>query len=146
MNSKTDAEMTDETADARETDSEHESDVATLQSLLTRGKIEQARCLVNELAVRWPESDLVRRFARVLAPPVARVVEGRKGITREQAQKESAWLRENGGHYPGCWIILQDDRLLAAHPQLRVAIEEADRQVSGDVGSLHYVPSREIEP
>jgi hypothetical protein len=142
MRAKTDLEIAEEL----DHDAEHESDIAALQSLLTHGKIEQARSLVSELVVRWPDSDLMRRFARVLAPPVARVVEGRKGITRAQSQKESAWLRENAGRYPGCWVILDGDRLLAAHPRLRTAIEEADRQVGRDVGSLHYVPAHDSQP
>jgi hypothetical protein len=66
--------------------------------------------------------------------------------TDEQSQKESAWLRANAARYSGCWVVLQGDRLLAAHPRLRTAMEEADRLVGRDVGSLHYVPSRDIEP
>src|SRR5437879_9759058 len=66
-------------------------EVAKLQSLLSRGKVEEARRFARELEGRWPDSDLVRRFARVLAPPVARVVEGRKGLSREQTEKETTW-------------------------------------------------------
>src|SRR5438128_4881586 len=90
---------------------QHSQDVARLQSLLTQGKVEEARCLVKELEARWPESDLIRHFARVLAPPVARVVAGRKAMTREQSRKESDWLREHADDYPGWWVILHEGRL-----------------------------------
>ena len=63
-------------------------DVAKVQSLLSRGRVEEARRFARELEARWPGSDLVRRFARVLAPPVARTVEGRKGMSREQTEAE----------------------------------------------------------
>jgi hypothetical protein len=126
--------------DILEENPQYSEEVATLQSLLSRGRVEEARCLVNELQVRWPESDLVRRFARVLAPPTARVVEGRSVQTREQAREEGAWLRDNARNYPGCWVILLGGQLLAAHSKLRLAIEEADRQAGPDVGSIHYIP------
>jgi hypothetical protein len=140
MRAKSSPKAGDETPDGFEQDSQYLQEVAHLQTLLTRGSVEEARCFVRELEARWPESDLVRRFSRVLAPPVARLVAGRKGMSREQSQKESAWLREHAGEYPGCWVILDGDRLVTAHPQLRQAIEEADRQVGSDVGSMHYIP------
>lgn len=117
----------------------HQGDLAKLQSLLSRGRVEEARHFVRELQARWPDSDLVCRFARVLAPPVARVVEGRKGMSRQQTETEGAWLREHAREYPGCWVILDGDRLIAANPSLRAAIHEADRHVGREVGSLYYI-------
>ena len=114
-------------------------EIAKLQSLLTRGKIEEARRFAGELEGRWPHSALVRRFARVLAPPVARVVPGRAGMSREQTVKESAWLRDHAHEYPGCWVVLDGDRLIAAHPSFHAAMEEADRRAGSELGSLHYV-------
>jgi hypothetical protein len=145
MRTRTEWNVASESPDSLEENPQYSEEVAKLQSLLSRGRVEEARGLVNELEARWPESDLVRRFARVLAPPVARVVEGRNARTREQVREEGAWLRDNARAYPGCWVILLGDRLLAAHPKLRLALEEADRQAGRDVGSIHYIPPDLVE-
>lgn len=145
MRVRVETETTDESGDGLVPVVDCEDDLATLQSLLTGGRIEEARCLVVEILQRWPQSDLVQRFARVLAPPVARVVEGKRGLTREQSRKSADWLRDNAGDYSGCWVILQEDRLLAAHPRLREAIEEADREGGPGIGSVHYIPRRDID-
>jgi hypothetical protein len=142
MRPKSQKEAVQETHDTLDCSAELSQEMARLQSLLTSGRVEEARCQVKELEARWPESDLVRRFSRVLAPPVARVAPGRKGMTREETRKESDWLREHAGEYPGCWVILHEDRLIAVDPKLRNAIEEADRRVGSDVGSIHFVPRR----
>ncbi|MGI8550915.1 MAG: hypothetical protein ACR2PL_09040 [Dehalococcoidia bacterium] len=146
MSAETDAVAVDQVPDALEQSSQCLRGIANLQSLLTQGRVEEARRFVQELEADWPESDLVRRFGHVLAPPAARVVaEERKGLSREQVRAESAWLRMHAKEYPGCWVILQGDRLISVHPRLRSAIDEADRLVSRDVGSIHYIPSDVIE-
>jgi hypothetical protein len=142
MAAKTPAKEAPQPPDPCSQDPQFRQEVESLQSLLSRGKIEEARRLAGELERRWPDSDLARRFARVLAPPVARVVQGRSGLSREQTEKESAWLREHAREYPGCWVILDGDRLIAAHPSLRAAMEEADRQVGGELGTLHYIGAK----
>jgi hypothetical protein len=139
MSAKMSAQAASEPLDPFAQSPEYLREVAELQALLSRGRVEEARRFARELEARWPESDLVRRFARVLAPPMARIVEGRRGMSREQTEKESAWLREHAREYPGCWVILDGDRLIAAHPTLRAAITEADHQVGREVGSLHYI-------
>jgi hypothetical protein len=141
MPAKTPAQVAPEPTDPCSQDPQFLQEVDQLQSLLSGGKVEEARRFAKELEGRWPASDLARRFARVLAPPVARVVEGKRGISREQSQKESAWLRDHAREYRGCWVILDGDRLIAAHPSLRAAIEEADRLVGDGLGSLYYIPA-----
>jgi hypothetical protein len=139
MTAKTPTQASPEPLDPLAQDLQYLQETAKLQSLLSCGKVEEARRCARELVERWPNSDLVRRFARVLAPPVARVVPGRKGLSREQTEKESTWLREHAREYPGCWVVLDGDQLIAAHPRLRSAIEEADRRASSERGSLHYI-------
>jgi hypothetical protein len=115
-------------------------DVAQLQLLLSGGKVEEARRFAHEVQGRWPKSELVSQFVRVLAPPLARVVSGRPGISREQTQKENDWLRKHAPEHAGSWVVLDGDRLIAAHPRLRTAMEEADHMVGPQRGSVHYVP------
>ena len=78
MSTETDAVAVDQPSDALEQDSEYSRGIAKLQSLLKQGRVEEARRYVRQLEADWPESDLVRRFSRVLAPPIARVVPGGK--------------------------------------------------------------------
>ena len=61
-------------------------------------------------------------------------------MSREQTEKESAWLRNHAGEHSGCWVVLDGDRLVAAHPNLRTVMEEADRRAGHELGSLHYIP------
>jgi hypothetical protein len=146
MSAETDAVLVDHPPSELERNPEYLRGIAQLQSLLTQGQVEEARRFVKELEADWPESDLVRRFGRVLAPPVARVVSGgKKGPSREQVRAESGWLRAHAGDYPGCWVVLQGERLIAAHSQLRNAIEEADRLVGRGVGSIHFIPSDVVQ-
>src|SRR5437879_3103102 len=139
MTVKTPVEASPEPLDPYAQDPQYLGEMARLQSLLSRGKVEEARRFSRELEGRWPNSDLVRRFARVLAPPGARGVEVRKGLSREQTEKETTWLREHAQEHPGCWIVLDGDRLIAAHPSLGTAMEEADRLGGRELGSLHYI-------
>src|SRR5438034_776693 len=142
MSLETDALGVDQPSDLLEQNSDYLRAIARLQALLTRGRVEEARGFVKQLEADWPESDLVRRYSRVLAPPVARVESGgEKGPSREQTQKEGNWLREHAREYPGCWVILHGDRLIAAHPKLRKAMEQADQLVEEDVGSIYFLPS-----
>ena len=146
MSVETDATTIDQQPDALEQNPAYLRGMAKLQSLLTQGSVEEARRFVKELEADWPKSDLVRRFGRALAPPVARIVSGEeRGPSREEVRAESTWLRAHARDYPGCWVILHGDRLISAHPQLRGAMEEADRRVGRGVGSIHYIPSDVIE-
>jgi hypothetical protein len=45
------------------------ADLTRLGRLLEIGDVEGARSFVKELEGRWPESERVRHYVRVLAPP-----------------------------------------------------------------------------
>jgi signal recognition particle subunit SEC65 len=95
-----------------------EQDMSELRRLLENSRVEEARVLVKDLAVRWPKSDRVQHMAKVLAPSVARVI---PGPPHRSLEKERDWYKSHGHEYPGCWIALLGDQLLAADPSyLRV--------------------------
>jgi hypothetical protein len=77
---------------------------------------------------------------------VVRTECGRSAPTREQTREQSAWLEQNAAAYAGCWVILRGDELLAAHPRLRTAIEEADRRAGPEAGSIYFLPKDEAAP
>jgi hypothetical protein len=99
-------------------------DLLRLRGFLERSDIEGARAFVKELEHRWPESERVRHFARVLAPPVARTL---PGVRIRRLDQEYAWLRAHASEYPGCWLAVLGDRLVAADPDF-IAVMAIVRQ------------------
>ena len=115
-------------------------DLQHLRALLDDGRIDAARRFVKELEPRWPESERVRHYAHVLAPPVAR---RRPNIKPRSFTREWEWLDQHGHEYPGCWLAIYEDRLVAADPDRQVAVAKA-REVLGPEGALlyHQPPAR----
>lgn len=116
------------------------ADWVRLRSLLERGRGDLARELVKELAVRWPEVEHIQHYARVLEPPVARVV---PGLPSRSLDKDYAWIREHAREYPGRWLAVFEDRLIAADPDLDVVTAAARRELGDRPASLIYVPERQ---
>ncbi len=97
--------------------------------------VENARALAPEYAARWPGHEPLQRFARVLGPP--RVLPGGDSRPRPSLEQERDWLKTHAHEYPGCWIGVSGDQLVAAAPRLRDVLE-AMRATPGDAGSLFY--------
>lgn len=106
-----------------------------VQSLLSREDVDAARQLIQGLARRWPASAAVQRMAEVLAHPQVTSV----GKQRSRKQ-EMAWLRQNARRYPGCWIALHGETLIAADPdvaQVKAAIRNSPYAADA---LLHFQP------
>lgn len=114
-----------------------EEDLLQLSHLLERADIDGARGLVQALAEKWPESERVQHFARVLAPPVVSTRPGRPGHSRHL---ERAWLREHSREYPGCWLALLGDQLIKADADLAVVLAELDTVPNGQDALLVFEP------
>jgi len=110
------------------------ADLRHLRDLLEEGRVEAARRFVKELEPRWPDSERVRHYARVLAPPVAR---GVPNSTPRSFDREMAWLEQHAHEYPGCWLAVYEDQLVAADPNYGVATAKA-REVLGERGALMW--------
>ena len=91
-------------------------DMRELKDLVESDRVNDARVLVKRLVDRWPDSDRVKHWARVLAPPVARAV---PGPPHRSMAAENAWFKSHGHEYPGCWIAVLGDQLLAADPSYK---------------------------
>jgi hypothetical protein len=109
-------------------------DLARLRAFLEREDVEGAREFIKELEQRWPDSDRVRHFARVLAPPKVRIVPGARG---RPLHKEHDWLRAHARKYPDCWLAVFEDRLIAANRDLGAVLATV-RQTPGAEDSLLY--------
>lgn len=103
------------------------ADLRHLNELLERERIEEARGYVKELQQRWPEAERVQHYAHVLAPPVAESRPDLPNVSHERAWK---WLEEHGHEYPGCWLAMLEDRLIAADSDRRVVLAKT-REILG---------------
>ena len=72
-----------------------------------------ARELANAGAQQYPRDAKLKRWAHVLAPPVAREYTG-PTIPRSERDKDIEWLRAHADEYRGKWVILAEGALLAA--------------------------------
>jgi hypothetical protein len=112
-------------------------DLARLRELLEKGSVEEARAFVKALERQWPDSERVRHFVQVLAPPVASV---RPDLRWRPLDRERAWLREHAASYPGRWLAVLEDRLIAADPSLRVVLTIVHQTPGGEDALLHFQP------
>ena len=117
-------------------------DLQRLRDLIEHNRVGEARRFVKDLEQRWPEAERVQHYARVLAPPVVR---SRPDIPARSREREWKWLQEHGHEYPGCWLAIYEDRLIAADPDQRVVIARA-REVLGEEGALLFHQPGEAEP
>jgi len=113
------------------------ADLDRLRALVEHEDVEGARAFVKELEQRWPECERVHQWARVLAPPVAR---RRPGVAGRSLERERAWLREHGHEYPGCWLAILEDRLIAADPDIRVVLKAIRSTPGAEDALLHLRP------
>jgi hypothetical protein len=115
-------------------------DLRCLRVLLEEGNVEGARRLIADMAPRWPDSAEVQHFARVLAPPRTSVARGKPS---RNLDREVAWLRQHAHEYPGQWVAVYEDRLIAADPSFS-AVRAAVRQTPNAAGALlHRCPTRQ---
>src|SRR6266851_2155903 len=112
------------------------ADLQHLRALLEGERVQEARRFVKELEQCWPEAERVRHYARVLEPPKVRM---RPDLPARSSEREIKWLEEHGREYPGCWLAIHEDRLIAADPDRRVVTARAE-QVLGEETYLLFYP------
>lgn len=105
-----------------------------LEELVSRGDLEEAREYLSGLERLAPNDERIRRFAQVLAPPVIAV--SQHGTSQPRVQ-EYAWLREHAHEYPGCWLAVLGDRLIAYDPDVNVVMATIRQDPSARGALLH---------
>jgi hypothetical protein len=118
-------------------EAELSDDLNRLRSLLEQGDVEGARSFVKELEAKWPESPRVQHFAHVLAPPEFL---GRRPGGGRSLKPEHDWLRAHAREYPGCWLAIHGDRLIAADPDLDIVLDAMERASDLVDPLLHFQP------
>jgi hypothetical protein len=114
-----------------------EAQWAYLRDLLEQGAVEKARAWIEEMARQWPEDEVVHHYVRVLAPPRISVRRGHRGPSR---QAERTWLRKHARDYPGQWLAVLADRLVAADPDLDVVLAAIRPTPEARRALLHFQP------
>ncbi len=74
-----------------------------------------AERLAKEGAERYPEHAELQKYARVLAPPIVKVLPSTPE-SRAAAKADNAWLQANWESYRGNWIALRAGELLHSSP------------------------------
>jgi hypothetical protein len=113
------------------------ADLQHLRALLEADRVPEARRFVKELEHRWPEAERVRHYARVLEPPKVRV---RPDIPARSSEREWKWLEEHGREYPGCWLAIHEDQLIAADPDRRAVMAKAEQALGEETYLLFHQP------
>jgi len=113
----------------RDAEEQMQADHKRLLRLIEQSMVREARALAPVLAEKWPESRPIQHLAWVLEPPI--IVPNRLGLERNPLEREYGWLREHGGKYPGCYIALYGDQLIAADPNVG-RVRRAAREAFGD--------------
>lgn len=108
-----------------------------LRNLVGSSSIEEARSFARELARRWGTSEEVQYWTHVLAPPIVRVRHGERGRSLD---RERAWLRLHAASYPGCWLALLGDQMVAADPDLGVVLRTVRQTPGAEQALLHFEP------
>ncbi len=105
-----------------------EQELTRVRELVESHLVDDARALSRELAAQWPDSPQVQHWARVLEPPKACVRRDQPAIPRATWEAERQWLRANASKYPGHWLALLGDELIAADPDYEKMREQVRRR------------------
>lgn len=113
------------------------ADLQHLRDLLEADRVAEARRFVEELAQRWPEAERVQHYARVLEPPKVRM---RPDLPARSREREWKWLEEHGREYPGCWLAISGDQLIAADPDRRTVMAKAEQALGEETYLIFHQP------
>ncbi len=93
--------------------------IRRIRQALAKEHVEEARRLVAQAVQEFPGSEGLQKLHRVLQPP--RVIGALPpGKSRD---REREWLKENAKNYPGMWVAICDNHLVAADRDLKKVVE-----------------------
>jgi hypothetical protein len=115
------------------------AELAEIRRLLEASEVPAARRIARELPLRWPESRQAAKIAKLLGPSKVRVIRGNPPFP--DRIQEFAWLRAHAAQYPGNWLALFADRLLAADPDLQTVLDQLKIDPDGENALLHFQPA-----
>ena len=124
-----------------ETVESEEDAVRVVRVLVESSRVREARERTAEFLKTWPDSRRLNTAARILAPAVAKAVPPRK--PQRSHSLENKWIVENARNYPGEWLLVFEDRLIASGPDLDEVIALGQQSEEGRDGVLWFQPTPE---
>ena len=116
-----------------------EADYTRFRTLLDTGRPRAAVEALREAVERWPEVQAFQGYARtLLAPARYSIPQGPRVTDRKE---EYAWLSAHGHEYPGQWLAVQGDALLAAHTSLKELVLNLTREFPDSFPLLRKQPA-----
>ena len=88
------------------------------------------------MEARWPDAPDVISAMRILTRPRVEV----RQATGRSLEREYAWLGQHAHEYPGCWLALLGDTLVASDPELREVLRRVRLIPGGGTALLHRQP------
>jgi hypothetical protein len=55
-------------------------------------------------------------------------------------EREYAWLQEHAAAYPGCWLAVLEDQLIAADPDFGVVVRAVRQTPEAERALLYFQP------
>lgn len=86
--------------------------IKAIKSDLARGGLHTARRLAFRGVEVYPHHEILKEYARVLAPPVVKVVPS-SPEKRQAVLADREWLKKNRDNYIGRWVAIRAGELLA---------------------------------
>src|SRR5947209_8130753 len=115
------------------------ADFQRLNRLVEEHQVEEARSLAPEFAAKWPESPEILHLARALEPP--KILPNQPGPRARRLKREHEWLRQHAHEYPGCWIAVYGEQLIAVGPDLTAVSAAVRKAIGEEAALLHYQPA-----
>jgi hypothetical protein len=84
--------------------------VTTIRALLLEGDFYAAQKLSFEAQAQYPDHEVVKKLAYLLAPSVVTVDRDPSTVDIRANQD---WIQENRKQYRGCWVALKNGQFLA---------------------------------
>lgn len=119
------------------------AELERLVTLVEASRVDEARRLAAALVSRWPDSRPIQHLHHVLQPPRATSVTG--SVSRSFRQ-ELRWIQDHAHEYPGCWLAIYRNRLVAARASRREAVQAAREALGGERALIFFHPADSSPP
>lgn len=96
--------------------------LANAKRLLSQERVKDARDLLVDAAVRYPDDEQIADLLRAISPGRVEQKEG----TMPDRKREVAWIRGNGQHYRGKWVAVLGDELVAVADDLKSLVADVN--------------------
>lgn len=122
-----------------------EQDYSDFLALMNTGRMKEARVLIQELAVKYPDHERIQHYAVVIAPPKARSIpkEEAEAMGLKPHPQAMKLISQEAHKHPGCWLAASDEGELLTDPSLKDLMETLRAREDGQEFVLWYEPTPE---